>query len=175
MTARKRLLGRIDGLARERDALLARLEEVDAERITTPPESGVWSVAQVVEHMIIAEEYCQLAHVPMEQLEARPQSLRKRLVYELVVLILKGPIRVSTPVEDMDPEGTLSLDELAERWRASQARMADVVQTIKNPARDAVFRHPVAGPMTPAQAIRMLEAHQRRHIEQIEARLARST
>jgi len=171
MTRRDRLAARVARLQRERDALLERLAALDPIRVATPPEEGVWSAAQVVEHMIVAEEWCLLGHLPPERLEPRRRSLRHRLLYELVVLILKGPVRVSTPVEDMDPEGVTPLTELAARWRASQGRLASVVASVGDPARDAVFRHPVAGPMTPAQAVRMLEAHQRRHIRQIEARL----
>lgn len=175
MSSRDRLLGRIEALAAERDDLLSRLGRLDPVHIKTAPESGVWSAIQVVEHMIIAEEYCLLAHLPADQLQARSRPLLKRLVYELVVLLLKGPVRVSTPVKDMDPEGTAGLDELADRWRASHARLAEIVRTIDDPEGDAVFRHPVAGAMTPAQSIRMLEAHQRRHVEQIDERLAGSS
>jgi len=165
---------RVERLAAERDALLDRLAELDPEQLGRRPEAGVWSAAEVVEHMIIAEEYCQLAKVPIAELESRPRSLRQRILYEIVVLVLKGPVGVSTPVDDMDPEGHAPLDELAARWRRSQDRLADVVRSVGDPGRDAVFRHPVAGPMTPAQAIRMLEAHQRRHIRQIEERLGES-
>lgn len=175
MSTREALLRRIERLAGEREELLDRLLSLEPARISTPPAPGVWSAAQVVEHMIIAEHYCLLGHLPPDQLRVRSASLRQRLLYELVVLILTSPIRVSAPVQDMDPEGSTPLGELAPRWRTSQERLADIVRTVDDPVRDAVFRHPVAGPMTPAQAVRMLEAHQRRHTRQIDERLAELT
>jgi len=172
MSRRGKLLTRVERLAVKREALLERLESLEPGRVSEPPAADVWSIGQVVEHMIIAEEYCLLGHLDAHQLEARPSSLRQRLLYEVVVLVLLGPVRVSTPVVEMDPEGTESLEELSERWRRSQTRLSEIVQNVGDPARDAIFRHPIAGPMTAAQAVRMLEVHQRRHIRQIDARLA---
>lgn len=167
-----RLLHRLDALESEREALLARLESLPERRLRHAPDRSTWSVLQIVEHMIQAEEYCLLGHLPAERLESRRRTIPQRLAYELVVLILRSPIRVSTPVDDMDPDGTASLGELADRWRVSQSRLREITVDVADPRRDAVFRHPVAGPMTPSQAIRMLGAHQARHLAQIDARLA---
>ncbi len=162
---------RLDALASEREALLAHLAALPEDRLRARPDASTWSVLQIVEHLIQAEEYCLLGHLPADHLEHRRRTLLQRLAYEAVVLILRSPIRVSTPVEDMDPRGTATLEELADRWRTSQSRLREITLDVPDPRRDAVFRHPVAGPMTPAQAIRMLAAHQTRHIGQIDARL----
>jgi len=168
------LLRRLDALAAERDALLHSLEDHPPDRVRRSPDASTWSVLQIVEHLVQSEEYCLLGHLPADRLEHRRRTFLQRLAYELVVAILRSPIRVSTPVEDMDPLGTESLKELAHRWRASHSRLREITLDVPDPRRDAVFRHPVAGPMTPAQAIRMLAAHQTRHIRQIDARLSNS-
>lgn len=162
---------RLDALASEREALLTRLAPLPTDRLRDRPDASTWSVLQIVEHLIQAEEYCLLGHLPADHLEHRRRTLLQRLAYEVVVLILRSPIRVSTPVDDMDPRGTATLEELTRRWRVSQSRLREITLHVQDPRRDAVFRHPVAGPMSPAQAIRMLAAHQARHIGQIDARL----
>ncbi len=55
MSGIHRRLGReMVRLETDRETLLARLSELDDERIRTPPEPGVWSVAQIVEHLVQA-------------------------------------------------------------------------------------------------------------------------
>jgi len=171
MNESRALLRRLDALESDRELLLDRLDTVPGARLRRSPDSDTWSVLQIVEHMIQAEEYCLLGHLPADRLEGRRRTLRQRLVYRLVILILKSPIPVSAPVDDMTPLGAASLDELAGRWRASQSRLRRITREIGDPRRDAVFRHPVAGPMTPANAIHMLATHQTRHMRQIDARL----
>lgn len=170
MSGRSGVIRRLARVESERESLLASLEGLGEEALRRRPAPDTWSILEVVEHMVQAEDFCLMNHRDADALEVRPRSLRQRLAYELVVLILEGPVRVSAPVKAMNPEGTATLHELAERWRESQARLRSIVESTQDPRRDAVFRHPVAGPMTPAQAVRMLDAHQRRHIRQIEKR-----
>lgn len=172
MSGTSDLLHRLDALEAEREDLLERLGAVPETRLRRSVDSASWSVLQIVEHLIQAEEYCLLGHLPPERLEPRRRSLLQRLAYRLVILILRSPLRVSTPIEEMDPTGTTPLARLADRWRTSHSRLRTITLDVSDPRRDAVFRHPVAGPMTPDQAIRMLAAHQTRHLTQIDARLS---
>jgi len=177
MSGIHRRLGReMVRLETDRETLLARLSELDDERIRTPPEPGVWSVAQIVEHLVQAEHHMLLGKLSIRELQRRPRSIRNRLYFQLVILVLSSPIPVKTPGDAVGPTGTVPLDELAARWRASQSRFRQVVlgegaAKEIDPLRDAVFRHPLAGPMTPAQAVQMIGTHQRRHLKQIQERL----
>lgn len=175
---RQRLLARLDRVEKDREELLGRLAQVEEKRLRESTSPEVWSVLQIVEHLVQAEDHVLLVKKAPDQLDRRPRSLRNRIVFQLVILILKAPFPVKVPGGDaMHPKGGAGLPELAERWRASQARLRGIVEgegaaSGIDPMCDAVFRHPVAGPMTPAQAVSMLSTHQRRHLAQIRDRLS---
>lgn len=172
---RRKLTARLDSIEREREALLGRLVDLPRHRLEARPDSDTWSVLQIVEHLVQAEEWVLLARLDADQLEARPRSLANRLWYRIVLLVLRGPFPVKTPTRQMNPTGDASLEELGDRWRRSHTRLRRISTAAERPTRDALFRHPVAGPLTPMQAIEMLRTHQRRHLKQIRRRLAGTT
>ena len=86
----------------------------------------------------------------------------------LVMFILRFDIPVKAPSRGMLPQGGRPLDELREMWDGNHRWMRSCLGSLDSSGwRRPVFMHPVSGPLSPAQAVRMLEVHLDRHIRQI--------
>lgn len=169
-------LRRLERVDRTRRALLERVAALDPELRTRRPRPDAWSVLEVVEHLILAEGDV-LARVARAE-EARAggdpepaprRTLRNRAAFLVVMAVLRFRIPVRTPSRRMNPVGERSLEELRADWdRNHEALRAFAGALDRESARRAVFRHPIAGPMTPGQAFWMLEVHLHRHVGQVD-------
>jgi hypothetical protein len=169
-----RLLRRLDRIEEGRDTLLGELDALREEDRARRPEAEVWSVNEVVEHMVRAERYVLRALFDDSVRKDRPRTLRNRILHRVVIWILKGPISVKVPVRDMDPTGDRSLEDLVPDWRETHRRLREWLAARSDEDLEAAcFMHPIAGPLTAANAIEMLGTHLDRHAAQIRSRTGR--
>lgn len=165
-----RPLRRLRAIEDKRERLLAWVEGLDAGLVTTPPAPGKWAIHEVVEHLVRAEESVMGDLSSLDERVPRRRRLRGRLLYWLVILILRFDIPVEVPDPSMLPNGEPSLDELGERWRGNHARLRQWLEGLSNDdERGAYFRHPVVGGMTAAQSLLMLDVHLDRHVRAMRA------
>ncbi len=83
--------------------------------------------------------------------------------------VLRFDIPVKVPTASMRPEGTTRLEHLWAQWQASHMALRRSVEAADaRMLRQALFSHPVAGPMTMAGTLRMLDVHLDRHTRQID-------
>lgn len=162
----------IQALDHQRGMLLDGLEALDIAVLQAKPRPGTWSILEIVEHVVVAESVILLGLPSRAELLARSRTLEHRLKYLLVLLILKGRIPVRVPSRRMLPTGQRSLPELRDtwdghvRWLRTLAEEAD-----EEVLGEAFFIHPVAGPLTLAQALRLDLLHLQTHRRQIVKRL----
>ena len=160
-----RRLDRIEALREEALGLAGRLEPG---RLTTPPRPGAWSVLEIVEHLVVGEVDVMGDLTDAAERPGRRRRLRHRLTLPLVMGVLRFRIPVKVPSEGMLPTGDRTLDELAEAWRERHGRLRALTAELGRAGRRrAIFRHPVAGPLTLPQTLRLIEVHLRRHLRQI--------
>jgi len=166
----RRRLERIDAV---RHGLLADLVARNQAQLMQSPGGDRWSVLQIVEHMILAEQAILLGLPPLTALEERPRTLRNRLLYGVVVAVLRFRIRVKVPSRRMVPTGQLSLESLKPLWEANHQWLRGYTASLSPGGEQAaVFRHPVAGPISLAQALRLDELHLDIHVRQIRTLLS---
>ena len=162
------MLAKVDRIEEIRTRLLADLEGLPAAVLEARPESGGWSVLEIVEHLLLSEESVMKNVDRPELLRPRRRSLRARIGYAAVLGILASPFKVRVPSPDMKPSGGRSFDELRSAWEEShRALRRHVVAEGEGEVSGAVFVHPVSGPLTTRQAVRMLRVHLERHERQI--------
>lgn len=164
---------RIQELDRRRRELLDLAAALPAAALPAKPATGGWSVLEIIEHLVLAERAILLDLPDPATLVDRPRGFRARCFYPLVLGILAWRIPVKVPSRRMLPGGGRSLAELRARWDENLAWLTAYAAG-QDPARaqPAAFLHPVAGPLTLDQALRMALLHLEIHRRQVH-RLAR--
>ncbi|MEZ4700953.1 MAG: DinB family protein [Rhodothermales bacterium] len=163
---------RLRRIERIRAELLDDLSRRPPDTLCVSPAPGVWSVLEIVEHLVLAEEEVLAGIDRPETLEARPRTVRNRISYLLVLLVLAFRIPVRVPSRAMSPRGERTLAQLRADWERRHGLLRAYVEKIApNERSRPVFVHPVSGPITLPQALRLLEVHLRLHRSQITQRL----
>ncbi len=171
-TPLQRLLQTLDD---QRLALLGELETLREDVLKVRPGPEAWSILEILEHVVVAESVILRGLPPRSGLVAQPRNLGHRLKYGLVTLILRFRIPVKVPSRRMLPTGQASLAELRTAWDAHLAWLrAFVAEDEAAALESAFFTHPIAGPITLVQALRMDLLHVGIHRRQI-AKLRRHT
>ena len=158
-----------DRLERQRIALLERLDGFTDAQHAFRPEATSWSLADVVHHLILVEETF-VGH-GRAQAESRPPrvTLDARVKERLILSVLARDVRVRTPSPAVVPHGHVPIVLLGARWIAARGELRDYLALLSGPAwaRTAFF-HPRTGWITAAGGLRVLEAHARHHLRQID-------
>ncbi len=159
----------IELLDGERLALLEWVEGLPLDRISRRPGAGKWSILEIVEHLVAAQRVVFMDFPPLESLVARRPWLKQRFAYRAVWFVLRFKIRVKAPSPKMLPQGEKSLGELRTDWDRGLARIRSYAAEMgADGARRALFRHPIAGPISLTQAVALDRLHVADHRAQIE-------
>lgn len=92
---------------------------MDADRVTSHPRPGKWSIQEIVEHLVLSETGVFGDLDALDRRTPRRRRARDYLLYPLVMFILRFDIPVRVPSPSMIPRGELSLRELGGRWRST--------------------------------------------------------
>jgi uncharacterized damage-inducible protein DinB len=151
-----------------RNALLDELAALPEPALTAHPRSDKWSILEIVEHVIRAERFIFDGITLPDQLIAHRRTFASRVRSVVVHAVLRLDIAVQAPSRKMLPTGTRALVELRAHWDQNSALLSEyAAHVIARRADPAVFSHPVIGPMTFAQSLRLRRAHLDRHVRQI--------
>ncbi len=172
MASRMRLDKSILRLSATRSALLDRLRLATPAQLSAKPRPDGWSILEILEHLVLAEQVVLRSWPDYSELSEQKRTLGNKVRYVLVMLVLTARIPVRAPSRRMIPAGGQTFAQLEDRWKKSEAWLQTyVAQLDAHGLQKAVFRHPVAGPVTVAQSIRMNQIHVNRHRRQIDALL----
>lgn len=140
----------------------------DARTVRPGPDS--WSPLEILEHLVLAERDVLRSLFSDGGPRPRPRSLRNRVLYGVVMGILRFGVRVRVPSPKMAPTGAPSFEGLQAMWDETHARLRSHIDG-SGPAelRLALFGHPVSGPLDTGQAVRMLHVHLKHHEKQFAA------
>lgn len=163
-----RLEQRLRALNDTRAALLDEMETLDPGALVAKPLVGKWSMLEIIEHLVLAERAVLKGLPDPSRLVENERRLGHRASYLLVLFILKSGIRVRVPSPAMVPRGQRSLAELRRLWDENQEWLRSCIARLgPNGIGRAICEHPVAGPMSVEQAVRMGQAHIEGHVRQI--------
>ena len=162
-------------VAAARAGVLATVRTLDPVQLRFAPAPGSWSIAQVVEHLTLAEELTAKGLRNPRPVERRGSRLAASLRLRILKAIFGKPfVRVRAPSRALLPEGSASLDALERRWSEAAADIEAFLRDL--PAareRERLFRHPVTGWLTLREMLEFHHAHIGHHARQI-ARIRRS-
>ena len=158
----------IQTLDDRRLALLQVLDGLPPEMLQARLHPWAWSVLEILEHLVVAERVILQGLPDPADLVDRPRHLQHRLKYPLVMLVLKLAIPVKVPSKRMLPMGQRTLADLREEWdqHLRWLRAFEAGQRAGAHGK-ACFLHPVAGPITLVQALRMDLLHVGIHARQV--------
>jgi len=128
----------------------------------------MWSTLQVLEHVVLAERSV-LAGLfdPADRVGCR-RTLKHRLLYAVVILVLRSNVRVPVVARDMEPAGDFPPDRLVAEWGERLGRVeAYVREATPAELQRAVCHHPVAGPLDLGRALRVDALHIRAHQREV--------
>jgi hypothetical protein len=152
----------------QRRALLDELAALPQESLAAKARPDKWSILEIVEHLVLAERFVLAGMPPAGELVERRRSLKNRCIYPIVLFVLRFSIPVKVPARRMLPTGQVSLAEVRNAWDENLRWLRGYVAGLApGGGRRAVFLHPVAGPITLTQALRMDRLHFAVHLRQI--------
>jgi len=165
-------IDRLASIERKRLALLEDVAALDEEMLTARPLPDKWSIREIVEHLVLAEDDVVGDFSRLDAPDAQPRGIGNYVRYLIVLFILRFRIPVKAPSRAMLPTGGRSMSELRETWDEHHRRLRTFVAGLtRDGARRAIFRHPISGPLSVSQALLMLDAHLDSHIHQIRRRM----
>ncbi len=156
-------------------ALGAAVGGVSDAQASARPDSGGWTIAEVLEHVATSEEqmFTVLTQRFREALQAAPDPAREKLILETTL----DRARKMTAPEVSRPSGRFAtLTAALEHFRACRARSTQYVRETHDDLRHRTVKHPLAGVVSAYEYVLILANHPARHAAQIrELRAAAAT
>ena len=159
-------------LESQRSALLTNIHGVSDEQFNRQPSPGKWSLAEVLTHIITAEQlslgYMKKKILAKEELPNSGLSESIRLAVlkvsqRIPALKFKAPAVVlkSTPP-------AFTKKEVLEHWQRHREELKQFLETIpEKDVRKLVYKHPLAGRFDARQALVFFREHIIHHLPQI--------
>ena len=114
---------RLDRLDRVQREYLGRVRSWTGPQRRFRPSAHAWSMLDVTEHLVLAEEKSLLGILKGPRPGTRVTPVAQ-IRMAAVRLVLASGLRVKVPVPTVVPEGGTSLDELEARWEAARRGVA---------------------------------------------------
>ena len=159
----------INSLKSDKAYLLKLSHNIPELQRAIPPQPDEWSIVELLEHVILAEEQLVVAlekSLSPEVLSV-PFSLKTQFNKMLVGFVLSNGIKVPTvKSRNVEPTGTRTYEILLNDWeKARESLAAATEQLLKSPhySDNFVFNHPRIGPCSVIDTIWFLSKHLRYH------------
>ncbi|MCW5907649.1 MAG: DinB family protein [Chitinophagales bacterium] len=161
-------------LETERTQLFQELRKYSDELINKKPAPEKWSVAEVIAHLITAEEMS-LKYLQKKTLDtslAKPESLKNKFRWLLVNIVFTFNIKFKAP-EIVEPRtGYQTLAELETKWSEVRQGIYEILDKLNdNEVNSTLWKHAIAGKMNIFHMVEFFSVHFGRHRLQIERTL----
>jgi hypothetical protein len=163
------LAGPWDRLVTGKGRLLDRLGAIDPALRTRRPGPDLWSVLEILEHVVIVETGIASA-LMRDPSPHRPRDFSGRWWrYPALRIVLALGVRIRLPVESIAPTGKPGWEELQVRWTEGRERLRPWLNGI-DPAILGTprFKHPIGGWLNVPQGLTFAADHLAHHLPQVE-------
>ena len=154
-----------DTLEETRLVLIHKVRSLEPERLKHKSGPDHWSILEDIQHMVLAEQKTVLkARSDLDSEEKNPD------MFKMVLQVLDQDLVVDVPDPDMVPDGNATLEDLIQDWEQARKRLLQFLEgcgpeDLERP----VSRHPVTGPLTVVECLRLIASHFNHHRRRIEA------
>ena len=165
----KQLQEHYDTLEKNRLALIRTIRGLTPRQLDHKPGTDRWSILEDFQHLVLAEKSTLLeAGAVLDSAGKKPDML------EVVLQILDHDVVVDVPDPAMVPDGNADLEDLIRDWEASRKRLFHHLEDFgPEDLETPVASHPVTGPLSVIDLLRLISAHVGHHCRRIEAAIAR--
>jgi uncharacterized damage-inducible protein DinB len=158
-------------LQRTHDKFLQSISGLSQKQWTFKPAPDRWSVAEVAEHITVAESG--IFGLIQKQVMTSPAAPEKREQVkgkdEMILQRVPDRSHKAQAPEFLRPTGRWATEtDLTKAFEESRKSTMDYVQTTSDDLRDHFFDHPVFGTLDGYQWLLLLSSHSERHTAQIE-------
>lgn len=159
----------LTALGAARADVLADVHPLDPVQVRFAPGPGRWSIAQVVEHLVLTEELTLQSLRSPRPVADRGMAAAATVRLALLKAVLGSRlVKVEAPSRALLPEGTATLDALERRWLEAGAAIEAFLRDLPVTRRgERLFRHPATGWLSLGQMLDFLSFHARHHRRQI--------
>lgn len=158
---------RLATLDTAREAFLAPVRAMTEVQRSFHPAPDAWSVLDVTEHLVLAEEKSLLGMLkgPPPGTTITPIA---RIRMAMVRFVMRTDLRVKVPVVRVLPRGNVSLTELEARWLEARRGLGIFLESVtEEDAGAALFRHPIGGWVSASQGVAFYASHIGHHARQV--------
>lgn len=170
MATREQLLKHFNEMESERQEVLRELTAYSDDLLSTKPSADVWSVAEVIEHLTVAETGAlNYMRKKIQYGGHRRSAFTSGLKQRLLNLAISLPIRYKVPkMLEKPATSAIGFQDALKCWDEVRADMCTEYETMDgNIIGNELFKHPTAGKMNVIQGVRFMRRHMNRHIGQI--------
>jgi uncharacterized damage-inducible protein DinB len=157
-------------LEKQRINLLLQLETYPNEKLNLPAANNKWSVNQIIEHLILAEEIS-IKSIQAKVLTAKhfePTGLRTAVRKLLLRIFLRSPLKFTAPALVSNPHSTTEIADLKTKWDTVRIQLKELLEWLpEHVLTKCIYKHPVAGKMSIYGGLDFMYEHVRRHRLQI--------
>lgn len=171
------LTAQYNAIEKSRKELFDDLRNYDDDVINKKPSPGAWSIAQVAEHLIIAEEgslkYLQkktqdTSKVPVAGLGSKWRFFLTNTVFVLNINFKAPPVVVPS-------NNFATIQELDTRWTKVRSETFQLLNKLPEAdLKKEIWKHAVAGKMDIYQMVAFFNMHFNRHRKQVYRTLAQN-
>jgi uncharacterized damage-inducible protein DinB len=167
-----------DSIEQEKDLLIDHVSGLTPEEYFKMPAPGKWSVAQIMTHLMVAEQLS-LRYMKKKSLginDVKDSGVIQELTFQLYNVLQRLPIKLRAPKTMLDhtPE-PLPLADLKTQWGNFRSELKVFLSDIQDQhVRRMIYKHAFAGRLDVIQALRFFITHIHHHRPQID-RIIRSS
>lgn len=166
---------KFQNLTQKRSQLFQQLDELSDEILCYKAGPDKWSIVEVIEHLVIAEEDLlqQLSsNIPVSTLDPASKTPDR---HRMVIQVMEQDIEVDVPDKRAEPQGRLTLAELINQWDDIRQKLPGLLAEISAENKNnPVYQHPYGGPLEIIDALQFIEVHFDNHMRHIDRILAQS-
>lgn len=159
-------------LEQQRFEIVERIKSVSPEKFNHQPSSGKWSIAQILTHIITAEQLS-LAYMKKKRpaiSELADSGINESFRLGLLIISQRIPaLKFKAPsVVVKSTPAPYSLQEALEKWEQHRVELKNFLETFEEKhARKVLYKHPIAGRFDTRQAVVFFHEHIIHHLPQI--------
>lgn len=162
-------------LEKDRQELFETLHGYTDEKINRKPSAEAWSAAEVIAHLITAEEMSlkYLSKKILDTSKAQPEGIKGQWRWLLVQIVFTFNIKFKAP-EIVEPKlGYQSLAELESKWSHIRTKTYQVLSKLSDEeVKKELWKHALAGKLNLYHMLQFFNVHFQRHKKQINRTLA---